>query len=91
MITREELHRLIDALPESEWQAARRFLEYLRDRGVDPLLRALADAPEDDEPVTPEEEAAIREAYQAIARGEVVPLEDVARRLLDDTPECPGG
>lgn len=83
MTTREELHRLIDALPESEWHAAHRFLEYLQDRGTDPLLLALADAPEDDEPVTPEEEAAVREAYQAIARGEVVSLEEARRRLLE--------
>lgn len=83
MTTREELHRLVDALPESEWHSARRFLEYLRDRGSDPLLRALAEAPIDDEPETPEEAAAVQEAREAAARGEVVSHEEARRRLLE--------
>ncbi len=33
MIAREELHRLVDELPEGELLPAERFLEYLRDRG----------------------------------------------------------
>lgn len=32
-VSREELYRLIDALPATELPAARRFLEYLRDVG----------------------------------------------------------
>jgi hypothetical protein len=78
-----ELHRLVDALPEREVHAARRFLEYLRDAG-DPVLRAFMEAPEDDEPLTPEEEAAIREGQEALARGEVRPWEEIRAELLDD-------
>jgi hypothetical protein len=47
----------------------------------DPVLRAFLDAPEDDEPVTPEEEAAITEAREAVARGEVISHEELAREL----------
>jgi hypothetical protein len=47
----------------------------------DPVLRAFMEAPEDDEPVTPEEEAAIAEAREAVARGEVITHEELAREL----------
>lgn len=82
MTVKETLHRLIDELPEREWPTAERFLQYLRDMGRDPVVRAFAEAPEDDEPVTPEEDAAIREAEEEIARGEGVPWEVVRERLL---------
>lgn len=78
---KDELHRLVDELPVGEVQAARRFLEYLRDRGGDPLLRALENAPEDDEPETPEEEAAVKHARESVKRGEVVSDEELRRRL----------
>ena len=42
-------------------------------------------APEDDEPLTVQEEAAIREGEEALARGEVRPWEEVRAELLDDT------
>ncbi len=79
MTPKESLHKLVDQLPESELPAAKRFLEYLRDAGSDPFLRALAAAPVDDEPVTDEDLAAIREADEAIARGDEVPHEAVLR------------
>jgi hypothetical protein len=47
----------------------------------DPVLRAFMEAPEDDEPVTPEEEAAIAEARDAVAKGEVTSHEELAREL----------
>jgi len=49
--------------------------------GGDPVLRAFLSAPEDDEPLTAEEEAAIREAEEEIARGEGRPWEEVQARL----------
>lgn len=79
--TREELHRLIDELPEGEWHAAARFLAYLRDIGSDPFLRALMAAPEDDEPEMPEEEAAMAAARAAVAHGEIVSDEELRREL----------
>ncbi len=50
----------------------------------DPVLRAFMEAPEDDEPVTPEEEAAIAEAREAVARGEVEPWEKVRAELFGE-------
>ena len=49
MPTRDSFHRLIDELPESELAAAQRFLHYLG-ATADPVLRALLEAPVDDEP-----------------------------------------
>lgn len=84
MSTKNRLHQLVDELPESEVPAAERFLEYLRDRGLEPLVRALLSAPEDDEPETPEEAAAVQIAREQVDRGETVPWEDVKRRLVGD-------
>lgn len=69
-VSKEELHRLIDALPASEFFAARRFLEYLRDVGGD-------------EP-TSEELAASEKALQdhLAGRDPGESLEKVRRELL---------
>jgi hypothetical protein len=82
MTTKEKLHQLVDALPEPVLAEAEHLLQDLRLRAVDPFLRALAAAPEDDEPETEEERAAIAEARAAIARGEVEPWEQVRADLL---------
>jgi outer membrane protein assembly factor BamD (BamD/ComL family) len=81
MTTKEQLHRLVDELPESELEAAERYLAYLRAIGSSALLRALIEAPYDAEPVTPEDAAAIAEAYEAVARGEVVSDTELQREL----------
>lgn len=49
---------------------------------MDPLLRTLAEAPIGDEPTTPEEAAAVQEAWEAAALGEVVSHKETRRRLL---------
>jgi hypothetical protein len=79
---RKDLHALVDALPASEEQAARRYLEYLRDASdpyasldkVEPL-RDLAD----------EERArlhaSLRQAEEEIAAGKAVSAADVLREL----------
>ncbi len=82
MTTKEKLHRLVDALPEPVLDEAEQLLQGLAQRADDPLLRALAAAPEDDEPETEEERSAIAEARAAIARGEVEPWEHVRTDLL---------
>ena len=48
---------------------------------TDPVLRALIEAPEDDEPETDEERAAVAEAYEDLAAGRVVSFEDVKREF----------
>jgi hypothetical protein len=80
MSARDSLHRLIDKLPESELAAAERFLHYLR-ATTDPMLRALLEAPPDDEPETEEERRLVHEAREELARGEVRTLEEVRREL----------
>ncbi len=92
---RDELYRLIDQLAPSDVHAARRYLELLvRDTASfdgatahaasqdvlrDPVVRALADAPLDDEPTTPEDIRAMDEGRLAYRRGESVSLDDLMR------------
>ncbi len=75
MADRERLHRLIDALPESVLPEAERYLTALDDsseRGV----------PEDDEPLTAEEEAMLAASREALARGSVVTQDQLRARRL---------
>lgn len=81
MVTKEQVHHLIDQIPEDDLPAVASYLEYLRDKG-DPFLYALANAPEDDEEETPEEAAAVAEAKAEIARGEFDYLDDIRAELL---------
>lgn len=64
--TIETLHRLVDLLPREQWGEA---MDRLRELLDDPVLRALAEAPLDDEPETEEERAAVAEAKAGIALG----------------------
>ena len=80
VILRDELHRLIDQLHDRDLYAAKRFLAYLRNTG-DPLMQKLVEAPYDDEPLTEEDEAALAEAWEAVARGDVYSDEEVRRQL----------
>ncbi len=61
---REELHWLLDRIPESDVSTARKFLRSL----VDPVVLSLLNAPYDDEPETEDERAAVE-----VARGESEP------------------
>jgi hypothetical protein len=81
MASKEALHRLVDELPESEVLAAERYLEYLSVARQDSFLRALVQAPLDDEPETEDERAAVAEARGALERGEVVSDHDLRRAL----------
>ena len=66
MTTREKAQKLLEELPESELGPV---LEFIASRGDDPVLRLLKNAPEDDEPVTDEDEAALEEAYAELDTG----------------------
>lgn len=57
-MTKTELHRLIDALPEESWQAVAALLQ----RAQDPVVAKLDAAPYDDEELTEEDLRAVREA-----------------------------
>ena len=76
--TKERLHRLIDALPDSNLAAAEEALASL----TDPILRAFLEAPEDDEPLAPEDISAIEQGKAEIELGELVPWEEVKTRLV---------
>ncbi len=79
---RKDLHALVDALPASEEQAARRYLEYLRDAS-DPYasldkVEPLQDLSEDERTRL---HASLRQAEEEIAAGKSVPAADVLREL----------
>ena len=76
MTIKEELYCLIDQMTDYD---AELLLLALRD-GSRMLMTALM-APYDDEQDTEEEEALIQEGRDALARGDVVPWEDVKREL----------
>lgn len=83
VVTKHDLHQLIDEIPEQEHQAAADYLKRLRDLANDPVYQAFMNAPIDDEPLTEEDLAAIKEAEAEIARGEYYSLEDI-RNDLDE-------
>lgn len=77
MTAKQQLRERIEGLSEEEAAETLRLL----DRRKDPVMRFFDDAPLDDEPVTPEEEALVQEARDEIARGETIPLEELLREL----------
>jgi hypothetical protein len=74
---KERLYRLIDQIPEGEVHTAERFLEYLT-TADDPVLRALMNAPEADEPLSDEDREALEEGRRALAEGDVVTDEELS-------------
>ncbi len=80
MTNRHRLHQLVDRLPEAVVAEAEHVLEDLVG-GEAKLPPALANAPWDDELESEEEQALVKEAYEAITRGEVVKDEDLEREL----------
>lgn len=84
MNAKEQAKHLIEQLPEGIVRGqVVEFLEFLqeRQRRVEQVMRAMAELPEDDEPTTAEDLEAIREAREAIARGEVITLEEFEREI----------
>jgi predicted transcriptional regulator len=77
---KEKLHRLVDSLPNEEVRAAERYLEYLAEHG-DPFIRTLMRAAFDDESVTEEEEAGVREALDDYRAGRVQTLDEVEKEF----------
>lgn len=79
VITKGELHRLVEALPENRLDAAKRLLATLF--ADDPVGLALALAPTDDEPETDEERALVAEAKAELERGERIPAAEIYREF----------
>jgi len=80
MTAKEKLREQVEAFSEQEASETLRLLE-LRS---DPVLVAFRDAPLDDEPLTPEEAAALAEADRDIAAGRTISLEELRRELGDE-------
>jgi hypothetical protein len=79
MTTKERLHALVDELSEREAERALSLVEKERE---DPMVAAFRDAPEDDEPWTDEDEAAMAEVEADRAAGvPLIPLEEIEREL----------
>lgn len=70
--TREQLHDLIDTVPDDRLDDMSQALAALAVLTHTPATHAL-DVPEDDEPVTLEDLVAIAEGHAAYARGEAIP------------------
>lgn len=74
---RQQAHALLDMLPAEKLNAVRSLLEVM----VDPVSRALANAPIDDEPITEEEERAIAEAREWLKHNPGIPFDQVVAEL----------
>jgi hypothetical protein len=81
VVTKQDLHQLIDEIPEQEHQAAAKYLQRLRDFANDPVYQAFMNAPIDDEPLSAEDVLAIEEAEAEIAEGKFYSLQDIQRDL----------
>ena len=73
MSNREELHRLLDRIPESDVATTQKFLRSL----VDPVELAMLLAPEDDELESAEERAAVAAALSDPSPD--IPFEQIRR------------
>lgn len=82
MTARTKAHELIDALPEDLVATAEQELQSLAREAADPLLRFLDEAPEDDEPTTPEEDQAAEQAWHEYLREGGLRSADAKRALL---------
>jgi hypothetical protein len=84
--TKLDLHKLIDEIPEYEHTAVADYLKRLRELANDPVYQAFMNAPIDDEPLTPEERAAIEEGKREVREGRGVSWEGAQKELFDDEP-----
>lgn len=71
--SREHAHELIERLAASQVAAVVGLLEAM----LDPVSRAIANAPVDDEPETEEERQAVAEATEWLKHNKPIPFEEV--------------
>jgi hypothetical protein len=77
MADKEHAYELIDRLPPTQLSAVVGLLEAM----LDPVSRAIANAPCDDEPVTAEEEKSLAEAREWLKHNKAIPHEQVLAEL----------
>ncbi len=70
---KQQAHELIERLPPSQLSAVVGLLEAM----LDPISRAIAQAPLDDEPETEEERRAVAEAKEWLQHHPGIPFEEV--------------
>ena len=70
---RQQAHALLDMLPAEKLNAVRSLLEVM----LDPVSRAIANAPIDDEPETEAERRAVAEATEWLKHNKPIPFEEV--------------
>jgi hypothetical protein len=70
---RQEVHALIDRLAPSQLAAVHNLLAAM----IDPVSRAIANAPFDDEPETEHERQAVAEAEEWLRHNAPIPFEEV--------------
>jgi len=89
MTTKQELHHLVDELPDQALPEAARRFEPLRD----PVLASLSAARVDDEPETADEREGLAEARADHATGRVISQNGIERetglRRIRGGPEMP--
>ena len=73
----QQAHAYLDHLPAAQLSAVRGLLESM----LDPVSRALANAPIDDEPITEEEERDVAEAREWLKHNPGIPFEQVVAEL----------
>lgn len=81
MIHRQELHHLLDELPESDLVAVARILEALRATAGETLINALDSAPIDDETDDDDFDGGLSEARRAAEAGLGISTAQLRREL----------
>jgi hypothetical protein len=74
---KQHAHQLIDQLPPIQLSAVVGLLEAM----LEPISRSIANAPVEEEELTPEMAAAIERARASLARGEGIPHEELLREF----------
>lgn len=77
MTAKDKLRQTVEELSELEAEQTLAFIA--RRRESDPVLELFESAPEGDEPLTPEEEASVDDAWTR--RGDSVPLDELRREF----------
>jgi hypothetical protein len=88
---KQHAHELIERLPDAQITTAVRFLEFML---LDPVARAVATAPPDDEPLTEQDRRRFHagQAWFAQRGGKGIPMEEVLAEFdlkPEDFPHSP--
>lgn len=89
-MSRADLQRLIERLPENLVPAATQALEAVL-LAADPVALAIENADEEDEPLSPEGVRRLEQGWDDVRRGEVISHDQLLQEMEDwDREERPG-